>query len=421
MSLSELTRHQEELQKQYDMYKNETIRLDMSRGKPSQEQLDLSMDMLTVLTNESHVVDANETDIRNYGLLDGIPEAKEWFGTMFEMAADQIIVGGNSSLALMHDTVARAMLHGVDADATPWAKLPKVKFICPTPGYDRHFSICELFDIEMISVEMTEDGPDMDQVETLVANDEAIKGIWCVPKYSNPEGITYSDQVVQRLSKMETKATDFRIFWDNAYAIHHLTDTPDELLDIVKQCEHAGVPNRVYQFASTSKVTFPGSGISAFMASKENIQFAKKLMGIQTIGADKINQSRHIRFFEQIGGVEKLMKQHATIIKPKFDQVLSTLEQKLAEKEIADWTTPNGGYFISLNTMEGCAKRVVSLAADVGVTLTGAGATYPYGKDPVDRNIRIAPTFPSLGELKKAMEILCLCVELAAVEKVIKQ
>lgn len=420
-SLSELKSHREDLQKQYDMYQNESIQLDMSRGKPSKEQLDLSMDMLNVFTSESSLVDENGTDIRNYGLLDGIPEAKAWFGDTFAIAADQVIVGGNSSLALMHDTVARAMLHGVDKDSTPWSKVPKVKFICPSPGYDRHFSICELFDIEMIPVDMTTEGPDMDQVEALVAEDETIKGIWCVPKYSNPEGSTYSDQVVRRLATMSTKANDFRIFWDNAYAIHHLTDMPDQLLDMVTTCEQAGVPNRVYMFASTSKVTFPGSGISAFIASNENISFAKKQMSIQTIGADKINQLRHIRFFEQIGGVEVLMKQHASIIKPKFDQVVHALEDRLEGKGIASWTKPNGGYFISLNTMEGCATHVVSLASEVGVTLTGAGATYPYGKDPADRNIRIAPTFPTLAELEKAMKILCLCVELAAVEKLINE
>ncbi len=417
LTLTELSERENILRKKYAKFQSENINLDMSRGKPAPEQLDLSRGLLSVLPEAGPFEDRNGTDVRNYGQLDGIPEAKALFGDLLSVTEDKIFIGGNSSLSLMHDTIARAMLHGVAEEEIPWMKLPKVKFLCPSPGYDRHFAICELFQIEMIPIEMTPTGPNMEQVEQYVKNDEAIKGIWCVPKYSNPEGHTYSKDVVERLAKMETKATDFRIFWDNAYAIHHLTDTPDVLADIFAASERAYHPNRVYMYASTSKVTFPGAGISAFVSSEENIAFAKKQLSVQTIGADKLNQLRHVRFFDQVGGIEKLMEQHAAIIKPKFDQVTHSLDLALSGKGIASWSKPNGGYFISLDTIDGCAKRVVLLAKEAGVTLTGAGATFPYGHDPRDRNIRIAPTFPSLGELEKAMEVLCVCVEIAAIEQ----
>ncbi|ALA52095.1 aminotransferase class I/II-fold pyridoxal phosphate-dependent enzyme [Shouchella clausii] len=418
LSTAELELRKEELEKQYNMYKMENIQLDMSRGKPGPEQLDLSHGLLRALSEED-VKATHNGDIRNYGQLDGIPEAKALFGELLGVQASNVFVGGNSSLSLMHDAVARAVLFGTGEGQTPWGKLPKVKFLCPSPGYDRHFAICELFNIDMIVVNMTAEGPDMDQVEALVANDETIKGIWCVPKYSNPSGVTYSNETVQRLAALKTKAEDFRIFWDNAYAFHHLTDTPDELADIFAACAQAGYPDRVYMFASTSKVTFPGAGISAFVSSEANLAYAKKQLSVQTIGYDKINQLRHVRFFEQIGGVGELMKQHAQLIKPKFDQVNRTLTEELGGKGIAEWSEPQGGYFISLDTLDGCAKRVVSLAREAGVILTGAGATFPYGKDPRDRNIRIAPTFPSVEELKKAMEVVSVCVELASVEKLL--
>ncbi|PAE88306.1 aminotransferase class I/II-fold pyridoxal phosphate-dependent enzyme [Shouchella clausii] len=418
LSTAELELRKEELEKQYNMYKMENIQLDMSRGKPGPEQLDLSHGLLHALSEED-VKATHNGDIRNYGQLDGIPEAKALFGELLGVQASNVFVGGNSSLSLMHDAVARAVLFGTGEGQTPWGKLPKVKFLCPSPGYDRHFAICELFNIDMIVVNMTAEGPDMDQVEALVANDETIKGIWCVPKYSNPSGVTYSNETVQRLAVLKTKAEDFRIFWDNAYAFHHLTDTPDELADIFAACAQAGYPDRVYMFASTSKVTFPGAGISAFVSSEANLAYAKKQLSVQTIGYDKINQLRHVRFFEQIGGVGELMKQHAQLIKPKFDQVNRTLTEELGGKGIAEWSEPQGGYFISLDTLDGCAKRVVSLAREAGVILTGAGATFPYGKDPRDRNIRIAPTFPSVEELKKAMEVVSVCVELASVEKLL--
>ncbi|MCX8132176.1 MAG: aminotransferase class I/II-fold pyridoxal phosphate-dependent enzyme, partial [Clostridia bacterium] len=316
-------------------------------------------------------------------------------------------------------SIARALLLGVLGSEEPWGKLPAVKFLCPSPGYDRHFAICELFGIEMITIDLKHDGPDMDTVEKLVAEDEAIKGIWCVPKYSNPFGITYSDEVVDRLAKMKTAADDFRIFWDNAYAVHHLTDKHDQLKNILTACKDAGNADRVFMFTSTSKITFPGAGVAAMAASENNINFIRKQLSIQTIGPDKINQLRHIKFLKNMKDVEAQMKKHAAIIGPKFDAVLEILEAELGGKDIAWWNKPNGGYFISLNTMEGCAKAVYELASEAGVTLTKVGATYPYGKDPKDRNIRIAPTFPTLEELRKAIEILCICVQIVSAQKVL--
>ncbi len=408
-----------DLQKRYESFKSENLKLDMSRGKPCSEQLDISMDILNFPSSKDSCKAADGTDCRNYGGVDGLPEVKELFAEMLEVSAKEVIVGGNSSLNIMHDTIARAMLFGVYGSDMPWGKLPKVKFLCPSPGYDRHFGLCELFGIEMIIVDMKEDGPDMDAVEQLVANDDSIKGIWCVPKYSNPDGITYSDAVVNRFASMKTKAKDFRIFWDNAYAVHHLSDKPDELKNILTACKEAGNPDRVFIFTSTSKISFPGAGIAAMAASENNVNLIKKHLTMQTIGPDKINQLRHIQYFKNMEGINAQMKKHADILKPKFDIVLDYFERELGGKEIAWWNKPNGGYFVSLNTMEGCAKEVYDMAGAAGVTLTKVGATFPYGKDPKDRNIRIAPTFPTLEELKKAIEIICICVQLVSAKKIL--
>ncbi|ADU30616.1 aminotransferase class I/II-fold pyridoxal phosphate-dependent enzyme [Evansella cellulosilytica] len=421
LSTQELQQVHMDLLEKFNKLKDENLALDMSRGKPSPDQLDLSNGMLDIISADTPLKAEDGTDVRNYGGLDGLPEAKAFFSNILNVSSNEIIIGGNSSLNLMHDTVARAMLFGVNDGETAWAKLPKVKFLCPSPGYDRHFSICELFNIEMIRVDMLEDGPNMDQIEKLVQEDESIKGIWCVPKYSNPDGITYSDEVVDRFASMKTKAKDFRIFWDDAYTVHHLTDKPDELKNILTACKQAGNEDRVLIFSSTSKITFAGGGIGVLASSENNIQYFKKLLAMQTIGPDKLNQIRHIRFFKNVENLSTHMKKHASIIKPKFDMVLNKLESEIGGKNIGSWVEPNGGYFISFNTLDGCAKTVVSMAKEAGVKLTGAGATFPYGHDPRDRNIRIAPTFPSLIELERAMDVFCLCVQLASVEKLLKE
>lgn len=405
-----------DLSHSYEVFKAQNLKLDMSRGKPCPEQLDLSTGLIDCLGKEDYKTQAG-VDCRNYGGLDGIPEAKELFSWIVEAKCGEVIIGGNSSLILMHDLIARIMLKGLPGDETPWSKLPKVKFLCPSPGYDRHFSICEYFGIEMIVVDYLEDGPNMDQVEELVANDSSIKGIWCVPKYSNPTGLTYSDAVVKRLAQMKTKATDFRIFWDNAYAVHHLTNTPDPLLDIRTTCNAAGNPDRVFIFSSTSKVSFASSGIAMVASSEMNINWLKKQMMFQTIGPDKLNQLRHVRFFKDQAGIEAHMRKHEQILTPKFQMVLEILERTLGGKDIASWSKPNGGYFISLDTLPGCAQKVVTRAAAAGVVLTPAGATFPYGKDPEDKNIRISPSFPPLAELKQAMELVAICVELVSTEQ----
>lgn len=421
LSREELQSQLEKLKTRYSDYKSQNLKLDMSRGKPCTEQLDISMEMLDCIGSKDILKAADGTDCRNYGGIDGIPEAKQLFAEMLEVSQKEIIIGGNSSLTMMYDTIARAMQFGVVDSETPWGKLPAVKFLCPSPGYDRHFAICQLFGIEMIIIDMKEDGPDMDAVEKLVAEDEAIKGIWCVPKYSNPDGISYSDAVVDRFAKMTTKAKDFRIFWDNAYAVHHLTDHPDQLKNILTACKEAGNENRVFIFSSTSKISFPGAGVAVMASSESNLNFIRKQLSIQAIGPDKINQLRHVRYFKNMNGIREHMKRHAEIIGPKFDTVLDILEEELGNKNIAAWNRPKGGYFISLNTLEGCARKVVSMAAEAGVALTSAGATYPYGKDPKDGNIRIAPTFPSLEELKKAISILCTCVQISSIEKILAE
>lgn len=405
----------ERLLKRYENFKNQKLKYDMSRGNPCQDQLDLSMEMLDVKDYES----CDGRDCRNYGCLDGIPEAKELFEHILEADTDEVIIGGNSSIKMIYDTIASAMSFGVSHGEVPWGKLPKIKFLCPSPGYDRHFAICELFGIEMIVVDMKLDGPDMDTVEKLASEDEAIKGIICVPKYSNPTGITYSDDVVNRLAHMRTKAKDFRIFWDNAYAMHHLWNEGDKLKNILKACKNTENEDRVFVYASTSKISFPGAGVAMMASSKTNINMIKKQLSIQMIGPDKMNQLRHVKFFKDIKNIEKHMEKHAEILKPKFLAVLDLLNSELGSKEIAWWNKPNGGYFINLNTLDGCAKEVVAMTAEAGVLMTAAGATFPYGKDPRDRNIRIAPSFPSADELKKAIEIFCICVQIVSINKLL--
>ena len=419
LSREELEALEEKLQKEYDAFKERGLKLDMSRGKPSKEQLDLSMGMMDVLSSGVNLVGEEGVDCRNYGVLDGIQEAQELLGAISEVSADKIIIYGNSSLNVMYDTVSRAMTHGV-MGSTPWCKLDKVKFLCPVPGYDRHFAITEYFGIEMINVPMTPTGPDMDMVEKLVSEDEAIKGIWCVPKYSNPQGISYSDETVRRFAALKPAAKDFRIYWDNAYSVHHLyDDDQDVILEILDECEKAGNPDMVYKFTSTSKISFPGSGIAAIATSKNNIEEIKKQLAIQTIGHDKVNQLRHVLFFKNLDGVVEHMRKHAAILRPKFEAVISTLETELGGLGIGSWVKPKGGYFISFDAMDGCAKAIVAKAKEAGVVMTGAGATYPYGKDPKDSNIRIAPSFPSAEELKLAAELFVLCVKLVSVQKLL--
>lgn len=421
MSREELLALKEELAHQYEDVKAKGLKLDMSRGKPAASQLDMEMDFLDVLNAASDVKTEAGVDCRNYGLLDGIPEAKKLMADMLGVTADQVIVCGNASLNIMYDTIARSMIFGV-LGSTPWCKLDQVKFLCPVPGYDRHFAITEQFGIEMINIPMTQQGPDMDLVEKYVNSDPAVKGIWCVPKYSNPQGYTYSDETVRRFAALKPAAEDFRIFWDNAYVIHDLyEDKSDALLEILGECEKAGNPDMVYEFCSTSKVTFAGSGISAVASSKANLDFFKKTMTIQTIGYDKLNQLRHVRYFKNIDGMKEHMKKHAAIMRPKFEAVLAVLERELGGLSIGSWTKPNGGYFISFESMEGCAKAIVERCKEAGVVLTGAGATYPYKKDPADSNIRIAPTFPSEQELALATDLFVLCVKLVSVEKLLAQ
>lgn len=421
MSRQELEEMHSKLTVQFEEIKAEGLKLDMSRGKPAPEQLDTAMPMLDILNAGSDMQTENGTDCRNYGIMDGIPEAKRLIAQMLETKPENVIVDGNASLSLMFDTVSHSMTHGV-CGSTPWCKLDKVKFLCPVPGYDRHFKITELFGIEMINIPLGEDGPDMDMVEKYVNNDDAVKGIWCVPKYSNPTGITYSDEVVRRFANLKPKAEDFRIFWDNAYCIHHIfEDVQDKILNILEECEKAGNPNMVYVFGSTSKVSFPGSGVSAIATSLENMEYIKQFMTTQIIGHDKINQLRHVRFFKDIDGLNAHMKKHAELLRPKFEAVLTILEEELTGLEIGSWTRPRGGYFISFDAMQGCAKATVAKCKDLGLVLTGAGATYPYGKDPKDSNIRIAPSFPTPEEMAEATRMFVLCVKLASIEKLLSQ
>jgi aspartate/methionine/tyrosine aminotransferase len=407
-----------ELQKRYGDFEARKLCLDMTRGKPCAEQLDLALGMLGCV-DEGHYIAVDGTDCRNYGGLDGIPEAKALFAQYLGVAPAQVIIGGGSSLNMMYDAIVRAIVLGVAGGEKPWGKYPSTKFLCPCPGYDRHFAICEQLGIEMICVDMRDDGPDMDAVEALVGQDEAIRGLWCVPCYSNPTGVVYSDAVVDRLARMRTKAADFRIFWDNAYAVHHLTDRPQPLKSILAACQDAGCPDRVFIFGSTSKVTFAGAGLAMMAASVANVELIKKQISIQTIGPDKMNQLRHVLFLRDMQGIQAIMKKQAAILKPKFDAVQEVLQRELSDKGVATWTRPQGGYFVSLDTMDGCARAVVEMAGKAGVKFTPAGATFPYRKDPRDRNIRIAPSFPPLKDIHPAMELLAICIQLVSLEKLV--
>ena len=419
MSKEELASLKEQLEKVYKEYQGKNLKLNMARGKPSPEQLDLSLPMMDILNSKSDYTSV-DGDVRNYGVLTGIKEARELMGQMMDAPADNIIMYGSSSLTLMYDTVSRSYSHGVMGN-TPWCKLDKVKFLCPVPGYDRHFAITESFGIELINIPLHDDGPDMDRVEQYVNNDETVKGIWCVPLYSNPSGQSYSDEVVKRFAHLKPAAKDFRIFWDNAYCVHHLDpDHPDHVLDILSECEKAGNPDMVYKFGSTAKVTFPGAGISAIAASKANLEDMKKQMNVQMISHDKINQLRHVRFFKDLDGIKAHMRKQAAILRPRFEAVDEILTRELGGLEIGTWTKPHGGYFVSFDSLDGCAKAIVAKCKDAGVVMTGAGATYPYGKDPHDSNIRIAPSFPSLDELKMAAEIFCVCVKLVSIDKLLE-
>ena len=424
MNLSQMTKEQltafrDENLALYNDFKAKGLCLNMSRGNPCKEQLELSLDMLNVF-DDGNFMSSCGTDVRNYGLLDGIPEAKEFFSEMIGVNTDEIIIFGNSSLNAMFWAVQTAFNKGILGN-TPWGKLDKVKFLCPVPGYDRHFKITEFFGVEMINIPMTPTGPDMDMIEKLVAEDESIKGIWCVPQYSNPDGISYSDETVKRFASLKTAAKDFRIFWDNAYCIHHLTDSPKCILNILDEAKKVGNENIVYIFGSTSKVTFPGAGVAVMGASKENIDELKKYLGISIISYDKMNQLRHVKFFGTFSNMVEHMKKHKAIIAPKFRLVTEALNKEIAPLGIGSWTDPEGGYFISFNALNGCAKKIVKLCAEAGVTLTGAGATFPYGVDPEDKNIRLAPTYPSMEDLAKAVELFIICVKLASAEKLLAE
>ena len=411
--------HQEALE-QYEDFKSLHLQLNMARGKPCAEQLDLALGVLEALHARSEFANSNGDDCRNYGVWNGLPEMRAIFSEMMDVPADQIILGNNSSLQMMFDCIAQGFTHGYSG-CTPWARQEKVKFLCPAPGYDRHFAVTEYFGFEMIPVPMLKTGPDMDIIERLVAQDDTIKGCWCVPKYSNPTGITYSDETVRRFAALKPAAKDFRIMWDNAYCVHDLTDTPDTLLDLYAECLKNGTEDNVLFFASTSKISFPGAGVAALAASKRNIEDLKCRITTQTIGPDKLNQLRHILFLHDINGVHNLMQGHRKILEPKFQIVEESLERELGDLGIAKWSKPNGGYFVNLDVMNGCAKRVVSLCKEAGVILTDAGATFPYGADPNDSNIRVAPTFPPQEELRQAMHLLCICVRLAASEKLLSE
>ena len=420
MSKEELLVLKESLNKEYAEAKAKGLALDMSRGKPSAKQLDVSLGLLDTINSSSDLKSLDGTDCRNYGVLDGIPEAKKLMADMMGTTPDHVIVYGNASLNIMYDQISRAYTHGILGN-TPWCKLDKVKFLCPVPGYDRHFAITERFGIEMINIPMSESGPDMGMVEEYVSKDASVKGIWCVPKYSNPQGYTYSEETVKRMAALKPAAEDFRIFWDNAYVIHDLyDDNKDEIADIISECEKAGNPDMVFEFASTSKVSFPGSGIAALATSANNIADIKKQLTIQTIGHDKLNQLRHVRFFKDINGLKEHMRKHAEFMRPKFEAVERVLEEELGGLGIGSWTEPKGGYFISFEAMDGCAKAIVAKCKEAGVKLTGAGATFPYGKDPKDSNIRIAPSFPTSEEMKQAADLFVLCVKLVSVEKLLE-
>ncbi len=406
-----------ELQQKYDEYKAKGLKLDMSRGKPSPEQVSTMERLLTAVKTNEECFSETGSDCRNYGGLDGINEMKRLLGEMLGVTSDHIIVGGNSSLNLMYDTVARSMLHPVEDGCKPWSKYDQITFLCPVPGYDRHFAICEFFGIKMVNIPLSEEGPDMDLVESLVANDETIKGMWCVPKYSNPSGFTYSKETVRRIASLRPAAKDFRVFWDNAYVLHDLTDTPDELPEIFSEAEKYGNEDMFFEFASTSKITFPGSGISCIAASPRNIKRILNALKIQTIGHDKLNQLRHSRVFKCYDDIVAQMKVHMNIIRPKFQIIYEAFENGFEGYDDVTWTIPNGGYFFCLSLPNGTAKRTVELCKEAGLVVTPAGAMFPYGIDPDDSKLRIAPTFPSCDELEIAADLLTVCARLAIAEK----
>ena len=420
MSKEELLTLKAQLDKEYADIKAKGLALDMSRGKPSADQLDLSMGLMNVLSSDSDLKCETGVDCRNYGVIDGIPEAKRLLGEMSEVDPDHIIIYGNSSLNVMFDSIARSMTQGVMGN-TPWCKLDKVKFLCPVPGYDRHFKITEFFGIEMINVPMTPQGPDMDMVEKLVSEDASIKGIWCVPKYSNPDGIVYSPDTIRRLAGLRPAAPDFVLMWDNAYCVHEFDGPYVPFPDILGLCREAGNPDMVFEFASTSKITLPGAGMSVMAASEANLQYMQKLMGVQMISYDKVNQLRQVLYLQDKEHTLEIMAEHGRILKPKFQMVLDTLERELAPRELGHWQRPKGGYFVSYYAPAGTAKRTLELCKEAGVVMTAAGATYPYGVDPHDSNIRIAPSLPPVEELEQAMEIFCLCVRQATLEKLTQE
>lgn len=418
MSETELKEQLAVLTKEYEAAKAKGLKLDMSRGKPSPAQLDVSNEMLDIVNSGTGCVSDSGTDCRNYGIMEGIPEARQLMGEFLRVPKENVFVCGNASLNIMYDCVSSAMLFGI-MGSTPWCHLDKVKFLCPVPGYDRHFKITELMGIEMINIPMTENGPDMDMVEKLVSSDSSIKGIWCVPKYSNPQGVVYSDETVKRFAALKPAAKDFRIYWDNAYALHYIYDENIEIPEILSECAKAGNPDLVYEFCSTSKISFAGGGISAIASSEANLKWISRRMNVETISYDKINQLRHVRYFKNGDGLRAHMRKHAEFLRPKFDAVLEILDRELTGLGAGNWMKPMGGYFISFDAVPGCAKAIVNKCKEAGVVLTGAGATYPYGKDPDDSNIRIAPSYPTLEELKQAAELFTLCAKLATVEKLL--
>ncbi len=422
MSKEELMECKADLEKAFEDAKGKGLKLDMSRGKPAAMQLDLVMPIMDILNSKSDLTSRDGMDCRNYGGPDGLPEAKELMAAMIDVKPEQVVVCGNSSLNIMYDTVSRSVTHGV-CGSTPWCKLEEVKFLCPVPGYDRHFKVTENFGIKMINIPMTPQGPDMDLVEKYVNNDPAVKGIWCVPKYSNPQGYSYSDETVRRFAALTPAAEDFRIYWDNAYCVHHLYTTPerqDHILNILDECEKAGHPDLAFEFCSTSKVSFPGAGVAAVASSANNLEWIKKSMHIQTIGHDKINQLRHVRYYKDIDGLLQQMQLHGDMMRSKFEAVEKRLEEALEGLEIGTWTKPNGGYFISFDALPGCAKAIVAKCKEAGVTLTSAGATFPYGIDPEDKNIRFAPSYPTPREMSDATEIFVLCAKLVSVDKLLE-
>lgn len=425
MSYSNFTKEQiakelDSLKKQYKSYVDMGLSLDMSRGKPCTEQLDVSSPILNVLNTDALCVSEQGFDCRNYGILDGVPAVKEMMAGMLQSKPSQVFVGGNSSLNMMFDTISCFMTTPATEGAEPWFNVKDRKFLCPVPGYDRHFSITEYFGFEMITVPMTSDGPDMDIIEKLVSSDPSIKGIWCVPKYSNPTGISFSDETVRRFANLKPAAADFRIMWDNAYCVHDIEEEGDTILSLIDECEKAGNPDLPIVFSSTSKISFPGAGVAALATSENNLKILKKRYTTQTIGHDKLNMLRHLLFFKNFDGIKEHMKKHAAILKPRFDVVINKFDEHLADYGIADWTVPRGGYFVSIDVYPGTAKAVAQMCKEAGLVLTPAGATYPCGKDPEDKNIRIAPSYPTVDELSLAMDVFCTCVRICAIEKILE-